>query len=109
MRQLLRRLLHLPAILLQRPADPYRSVIPQKPFDLPGDHGNRIGGKLYLIRQVKFIDRLDQTDRSDLKQILHLISSSGEPFYDMMNQSQIFLYQYLSGLPVTFLCPCNQH
>ena len=41
---------------------------------------NRIGRKTHPEIQVKLVDRLDQPDAADLKQILRIIAPACEPF-----------------------------
>ena len=57
-------------------------IIAQITADLPHDHRHGIGGKTNLVREVKVIDRLDQSDTADLKQVVHVLTAGRKPLYD---------------------------
>ena len=55
------------------------------------------------------INRFHQSDRSGLEQILYLVSPPCKPFHNMVNQSQIFFYQYFSGRRISCLRLFDQY
>ena len=44
------------------------------------NHWNRVGGKFYTQRGIKIVDGLDQTDTTDLEQIVHIFIMIIKPF-----------------------------
>ena len=46
----------------QGTADAHSVVVPQIAANLANDHGNRIGGKAYVLTHVEVVDGLDEAD-----------------------------------------------
>ena len=51
--------------------------VAEEPLDLADDVGHGEGGELDLAREVEPVDGLDQADRADLDDVLHLVARRG--------------------------------
>ena len=66
----------------QRAAYTDRVVVAQVSSDLPDDHRHGICGKFYPHIRVKVINGFDQTDTSDLKQVIYIFIVIRKTFDD---------------------------
>ena len=73
-----------PARDLDRPA-----FVAEVAFDLAHDRRGRVGRELDAARGVEAIDRLDQTERSDLDQVLERLAAVGELDREIAHEIEI--------------------
>ena len=59
-------------------------------------HRDSVRRKFHLMRSVKIVQGLDQTDTADLKQVVHILASVLEFLYDAEHQPQIARDKLLS-------------
>ena len=62
----------------QGTADADRVVVTQIPADFTDDHRNRIGRELYAQCRIEVVDGFDQTDASNLKEIIYVLVVPGK-------------------------------
>ena len=72
------------------------------PPDFTCDHRDRISGKTHVLRQIKAVDSLDQTDTADLKKIVSGFSAACEPLDDGEDKPQIRVNETLPRFRIAF-------
>ena len=66
----------------QGTADTDRVIVAQVAPDFTYDHWYCVGGEFHTDRWIKVIDGFDQTDTSDLKEIINIFVVAGKTFDD---------------------------
>ena len=79
------------------------SVFAVPTADFTQDHGDSISGELYLHFRLEIIDCFDQTNASDLKQIVCIFIGRGKTFHDTEYKTQISLDIVVSCIHVALL------
>jgi hypothetical protein len=78
------------------------------PPDLAGDRGDREGAELGAAVGLEAVDRLDQTDRPDLDEVLDLLAAPCKPIREPPHERQVLLDQAVASGPVTVLVVAPQ-
>ena len=86
----------------------HRAVVPQIPPDLAGDHRNSISGKLHLLGNIKIVHRFDESDTTDLKEIVNIFAASGKSLDHRQYKAEVSGDQLLSRLLIAGLGPDEQ-
>ena len=61
-----------------------------------------------MLFQIKVVDGLDQSDASNLEEIVAVLSPAGKPLDHREHQPEVALDQFLPGLLVPCLGPAQQ-
>ena len=62
----------------ERAADADGVIIPQIAAYFSKDHRNRIGGKFYILGNIKIVNGYDKADAANLKEIIDIFLASGK-------------------------------
>ena len=65
-------------------------------------HWHGIGRKFDILADVKIVNGLDQSNASDLEQIINIFLAAGKTLDDAENQTEIAFDVLLSGFLVAF-------
>src|SRR5680860_1236253 len=76
--------------VLQRPRDLDRpALVPEVALDLAENGGCGVGGEFHPAGDVETVDRLDQTDRAHLNQVLDRLAPGSEAARETANQGKV--------------------
>ena len=88
--------------LLQPAWDPDRpALVAEVPLDLADDGRCRVRRELDAAVEVEPVDRLDQSDRCDLDQVVKRLAAVAKPPCEVLDERQVHLDQRVANLPVT--------
>ena len=62
----------------QGAADTQAVVVSEIAADFANNHGDRVSGKFYFHSGIKVVNGFDQSDASNLKQIIHIFIGCGK-------------------------------
>src|SRR3954468_16619317 len=78
--------------LLEAPRNADRpTLVPEMPLDLADDRRSGVGRELDTAFEVEPVDRLDQTDRGDLNQVVERLAAVAEAARQVLDQRQVHL------------------
>src|SRR5437868_14796945 len=66
-------------------------------LQLPDDRGRRVRGELDLPFRLEPVDRLEQADARDLREIRDLLSASGEAAGEVLRQRVVELHELVAS------------
>ena len=90
-------------LLLQSPRHLHRAVVAQKAADLPGNFRHRVGGKLGSVRRIKALHRFQESQTTELVQVVRLRAPTEKAPGDRPDQPGVFRDQRFGGLPAARL------
>ena len=68
------------SVVAQRAGDADTVVVAQITAHFSDNHRHGVSGEFYAHRRIEIVDGFDQSDTSDLKQVVHIFMMIGKTF-----------------------------